>query len=78
MCVSLTNDSSETIEVIIKLDTVTASDMLMHHVFIVLALTFLIKVYITIASLVTLTFIQGHKCISSLTTFFTGKISDNI
>ena len=28
-----------------------------------------LKVYMTIASLMTLTFIQGHKCISNLTTF---------
>ena len=41
VCVSLASDSSETVEVIIiKLDTVTASDMLMHHVLIILILTF--------------------------------------
>ena len=43
MCVSLTSDFSETVEVIIiKLGMVTASesDMLMHHVFIILTLTF--------------------------------------
>ena len=28
-----------------------------------------LKVYMTIASLMTLTFIQSHKCISNLTTF---------
>ena len=40
MCVSLANDSSETIEVIIiKLGTVTASDTLMHHILIILTLT---------------------------------------
>ena len=39
---SLASDSSETIEVtIIKLDTVAASDMLMHHVVIILTLTFI-------------------------------------
>ena len=109
MCVSLAvaSDSSESIEVIIiKLGTVTASDMLMHHVLIILTLTFIqghialnhennkcfiisetisetiqampvkfavktvrIKVYLTIASPMTLTFIQGHKCISNVTTF---------
>ena len=40
VCVSLASDSSETIAVIIiKFGTVTASDMIMHHVFIVLTLT---------------------------------------
>ena len=40
VCVSLVSDSSETIEVIIiKLGTVTTSDMLMHHVLITLTLT---------------------------------------
>ena len=52
VCVSLTNDSSETIKVIIiKFGKVTASDMKMHHVLIIL----------------TVTFIQGHtddaKCL---------------
>ena len=41
-CVSLASDSSETIEVIIvELGTVTASYMRMHHVLIVLTLTFI-------------------------------------
>ena len=38
MCVSLTSDSLETIKVIII--TVTASDVIMHHVLIILTLTF--------------------------------------
>ena len=37
-----------------------------------------LKVYMTIASPMTLTFIQGHTCVSALTTFFTCNISDNI
>ena len=44
LCVPLVNDSSETIEVthgIVKLGTVTASDMRMHHVLIMLTLTFI-------------------------------------
>ena len=44
MCVrvSLASDSSETIEVIVvKLGTVTASDVRMHHVLTILALTFI-------------------------------------
>ena len=42
VCVSFASDSSETIEVIImKLGTVTASDMRMHHVLIILTLTFI-------------------------------------
>ena len=41
MCLSLASDSSETIEVtIIKLGTVTASEIRMHHVLIMLTLTF--------------------------------------
>ena len=41
VCVSLASDSSETIKVtIIKLGTVTASDMGMHHVIIILTMTF--------------------------------------
>ena len=41
VCVSLSNDSSETLEVIIiKLGMVTASNMRMHHVLIILTLTF--------------------------------------
>ena len=40
VCVSLVTGSSETIEgIIIKLDTVNASDMLTHHVSIILTLT---------------------------------------
>ena len=40
VCASLTNDSLETIKVTItKLDTVTATDMRMHHVLIILSLT---------------------------------------
>ena len=43
--VSLASDSSETVEVneviIVKLGTVTASDMRMHQVFIILTLTFI-------------------------------------
>ena len=42
ICLSLTSDSSETIEVIIiKLGTVTTSDMRMHHMLIILTLTFI-------------------------------------
>ena len=42
VCVSLARDSSESVEVIIiKLDTVTASDIGMYHVLIVLTLTFI-------------------------------------
>ena len=42
VCLSLTSDSSEIVEVlIIKLGTVTATDMRMDHVFIILALTFI-------------------------------------
>ena len=42
MSVSLTSDSSETVEIIIvKLGTVTAWDMRMHHVLIILTLTFI-------------------------------------
>ena len=41
VCVFIASDSSETVEVIIvKLGTVTASDMSMHHVLIILTLTF--------------------------------------
>ena len=92
VCVSLASDSSATIEVIIiKLGTVTASDMPMHHVTFIHGRTDLnhennkwlivivsetsqaipikfsavkivrLRVYMTIASPVTLTFIQGHK-----------------
>ena len=82
--------------------TVTASDMRMDHVLIILTLTFIeihtelnhenhkgsiisetiqampiqfavkivqLKVYKTIASPMTLIFIQGHKCVSNVTTF---------
>ena len=42
VCVSLASDSLETIEVIIiKHGTVTASDMRMHHMLIMLTLTFI-------------------------------------
>ena len=44
MCVRacVTSDSLETVEVtIVKFGTVTASDMRMHHVFIILTLTFI-------------------------------------
>ena len=42
VCVSLASDFSGTIEVIIvKLGTVNASDMVMHHVLIILTLTFI-------------------------------------
>ena len=42
LCVCVCPDSLETVEVIIiKLGTVTASDMRMHHVFIILTLTFI-------------------------------------
>ena len=100
VCVSA-SDSLETIEVIIiKRGTVTASDMRMHHVLIILTLTFIqghtdfnhknnkcliiseryrvmpiesvveivrLKVFIILASPVTLTFTQGHNFISNLT-----------
>ena len=36
-----------------------------------------LKVHMTIAGPMTLTFIQGHKCVSNLTTFLTYNISDN-
>ena len=40
--ISLTSDSSETVKVIIiKLDTVTASDMIVYHMLIILTLTFI-------------------------------------
>ena len=42
MCVSLARDFAETVEVIIvKLGMVTASDMIMHHVLIILTLIFI-------------------------------------
>ena len=42
LCLSLASDSSETIEVIIiKLGTVTASDMVMHNLLITLTLIFI-------------------------------------
>ena len=103
VCLSLTSDSLETVKVIfIKFGTVTASDMRMHHMLIILTFTFIhghadlyheninvgiisgtikampikfvvkivwLKVYVTIAILITLTFIQGHKCVSNLTLF---------
>ena len=88
--------------IIIKLGTITASDMRVHHVLIILTLIFTqghtdlnpknnkcsiipetiqampitfaanivrLKVYMTIASPMTLTFTQGHNCVSNLTTF---------
>ena len=45
VCVSLASDSSETIEVIVNLVTVTTSDMRVHHVLIIV---------------LTVTFMQGH------------------
>ena len=36
-----------------------------------------LKVHMTIAGPMTLTFIQGHKCVSNLATFLTYNISDN-
>ena len=81
---------------------VRASNIVMHHVLIMLTLTFIqshtdlnhennksliisetievlpikfavkivrLKVYMVIASLMTLTFIQVHKCVSNMTTF---------
>ena len=42
VCVSLTSDTSETINVIIiKQGTVAASDMAMHHMLIILTVTFI-------------------------------------
>ena len=42
VCMSIASDSAETIEVvIIQLSTVTASNMLKHHVLSILALTFI-------------------------------------
>ena len=104
VCASLASDSSETVEVIIvSLGRLTASEMKMHDVLIILILIFIqghtdlnhriiINVWLcqmlfnqcpsrflwrcsdwrvcaTIISPVTLTFIQGHKCVSNLTTF---------
>ena len=103
MCVSLVTNALETIEVIIiKLGMVTAPDMRMHHVLMILTMTFIqghtdlnhennkcsiisetfqampimctvkivqLKVYLTIASPMTLTFTQGHNCAAVLTTF---------
>ena len=37
-----------------------------------------LKVYMTIANSMTLTFVQGHKRVSNWTTFLTCNISDNI
>ena len=49
MCLSLASDFSESIEVIIiKFGTVTASDMIMYHVLVIL----------------TLNFIQGHTALN--------------
>ena len=42
VCVSLTSDSLETVEfIIIRFSTVTASDMGIHHLLIMLTLTFI-------------------------------------
>ena len=41
VCVSLANDSLETVEVIVKHGMATASDMGMHHMLIILTLTFI-------------------------------------
>ena len=41
MCLSLASHSSETIKFIIKLGTVIATDMGMHHVLIIFNLTFI-------------------------------------
>ena len=42
VCISLASDSSKTIKVItIKLGMVTTSDVIMHHVLIILTLTFM-------------------------------------
>ena len=109
MCVPLASDSSETVEVIIvKLGTVSASDMRMHRVLVIVTLTFIqghtdqnhenkcliiskttqampikfavkivqLKVYLAIASPMTLTFIHSHKCVSN-DCFLTCSISDN-
>ena len=89
----------------IKLGTVTASDMLMQHMLIILILTFIqghtdlnhgnnkcliiiyampirfavekvqLKVYNNHSSLMTLTFVQSHECVSN---FLTYNIWDNI
>ena len=42
VCVSFASDSSETVEgIIVELGSVTAADMRMHHVIIILTLTFI-------------------------------------
>ena len=41
MCLSLTSDPLETIHIISKLNTVFASDMIMHHMLIILTSTFI-------------------------------------
>ena len=61
--------------IIVKLGTVTAWDMDMHHVLITLTSTFIhghtedsrLKIYMTNASPMTLNYIQGHKCVSNFT-----------
>ena len=60
VCVpSLTSDASETVEVIIvKLVTVTASDMRLHHVLIILIASDMRLHHVLI--ILTLTFIEGH------------------
>ena len=105
VCLPLASDSSETLVqvIIVKMGTVTASDMGMHHVLIIviLTLTFIhshtylnheinkcliisqifkqcpslwdmkgLKVYIMTPASMTLTFIQGHKCVSNFTILF--------
>ena len=90
-------------DIILKLGTVTVSVTRMHHMLIILTLTFIqshtdrkhennkcliisetnqampitfavkivrLKVYMTTTSPMTVTFIQGHKCVSNVTTFF--------
>ena len=94
-----------------NLAQLTASNMGMHHVLIIVTLAFIqghtdlnhennkcliisettqamhikfavkivrLKVYMTIVSPTTLPFIQGHKCVSDLTTFLICNILDNI
>ena len=53
LCVSLASDSLETVDIIVKLGTVTASDMGMHHNGMLFILT--------------LAFIQGHPYLNNET-----------
>ena len=63
VCLSLAGDSSETVEVIIiKLGMVTALDMRMHHVLIIL----------------TLTFMQGHTDLNRKTIIKCSIISETV